>query len=134
MKVTCPHCEKLIKAPDAWAGRLVKCPGCKQPITLTDEEPSSGGLDLTSLGTMESAGTAVQFERPDKPMTLQEAKEAAVAARPADEKPAKIDPCLRTCTKCGQQVRTEDVYADIMCRHCGASGPGPRAGETKHAK
>jgi hypothetical protein len=34
MRITCPHCEKTINAPDKLAGRVVKCPGCKEEMEL----------------------------------------------------------------------------------------------------
>jgi hypothetical protein len=35
---TCPSCHKGLKAPEALAGRKVKCPACQHPITV----PSAG--------------------------------------------------------------------------------------------
>ncbi len=34
MEITCPHCDKTIKAPDKYAGKQVKCPGCGGQMEL----------------------------------------------------------------------------------------------------
>jgi len=60
MKITCPHCEKTINAPDKLAGRVVNCPGCK------------GEMELP---TLEELGLAVQ--------------QAAAQQAPAQQAPAQ---------------------------------------------
>jgi hypothetical protein len=68
------------------------------------------------LGAIEAGGEAVIRERPDRLMTLAEAQ----AASAAEEGPSKPqDPRIRTCPQCGQIARSEDVYIDIICKHCG---------------
>ncbi len=34
IRVTCPNCGKGIKAPDHYAGRAAKCPGCQAAVTI----------------------------------------------------------------------------------------------------
>lgn len=129
MKVNCPNCQKSLQAPDDWAGRKVKCPGCKGVVTLPKPSKESGGaglgFDLGTLEAIEDHGQALVFERKGKRMTLAEA-EAARAAAEAETagRPAASDPRIRTCPQCGQQVRSEDIYSELMCRHCGAGIPG----------
>jgi len=136
MKVNCPNCQKLLQAPDQWAGRKVRCPGCKQTITLhragagSDEDDL--GLDLATLGSIESAGEAVVSERKGKPMTLREAQAAAAAGGHVES--LQTDPTIRACPHCGEKVRSQDLYSDLMCRHCGSSIPGMAADTGQRAK
>jgi len=41
IRVSCPGCQKTIKAPDHYAGRIAKCPGCKAAIKIPEakQEP-----------------------------------------------------------------------------------------------
>jgi hypothetical protein len=85
------------------------------------------GLDLGTLEAIESAGEAVVFERRGKPMTLKEAQAAAAASTTAEAAPVVADPKIRTCPKCRQKVRSDDIYCDLICRHCGTAIPGIEA-------
>jgi TM2 domain-containing membrane protein YozV len=38
--VTCPSCSTTLKAPDAAAGKKVKCPKCTSPITVPAPAPA----------------------------------------------------------------------------------------------
>lgn len=33
-KIECPHCKKILNVPENAYGRVVRCPGCNQPMTL----------------------------------------------------------------------------------------------------
>jgi len=122
MKVSCPNCNKVLQAPDEWAGKTVKCPGCKQSINLPaiEEEADDRAFDLSSLEAIESHGQVVSAEpgKRRKPMTLKEAQ-AAAAQQASGEQTESVDPQMRRCSRCGQTVRVEDLYGDIICRHCG---------------
>jgi len=130
MKVTCPKCQKVLQAPDGWAGKTVKCPGCKDPIKLPlpDAGAEAAGFDLGSLKSFESVGQVIVPDQKAKPMTLKEAQAAAAAAAAEAEAekidPAKHDPSVRTCPKCKQKVKCADLYSEVMCRHCGTGIPG----------
>ncbi len=133
MKVSCPNCQRVLQAPDDWAGRTVKCPSCKKPITLPHSDAHHDlGFDLGSLDAIENAGEAVISDRKGKPMSLKEAMAASVAQQP--DAPAESDPRIRSCPKCGQKVRSDDVYSDLICRHCGAGIPGREIVETEQAR
>jgi len=127
MKVSCPNCKKVLQAPDKWAGRKVKCPACKKPIALPEaaDEQDDLDFDLGSLGSIEDAGEAVVHERKGKPMSLKQAQaeHKAKAVEEAGHAPAS-DPRIRTCPKCGQKSRHDDVYSELMCRQCGTTIPG----------
>jgi len=128
MKVTCPNCKQVLQAPDKWAGKKVKCPSCKQPIALpgyASGTPDDLLIDLDSLGTIESGGETIIQERKGKLMTLKEAQAAAQAAVEEDTSPKKFDPTIRTCPQCGQKVKCDDLYSEVMCRHCSTGIPAP---------
>lgn len=128
MKVSCPNCKKVLQAPDNWAGQKVKCPACKRPIALpttpTDDDGLDLDFDLGSLTELEDAGEVVARRRGRK-LRLKDA-EAAVKAQAADEpeEPVARDPHIRVCPQCGMKARHEDIYSELMCRHCGGSIPG----------
>jgi hypothetical protein len=136
MKVSCPNCKKVVQAPDDWAGKKVKCPGCKQPISLpkATADRDDLGIDFNSLEALEQAGEAIVFERKGKPMTLKEAQAAAAAVAPKSEVVDKADPRIRTCPRCSQKVRADDIYGDLICRHCGAGIPGLEVDSNTTAK
>ena len=124
MKVTCKNCRKVVQPPDEWAGRKVKCPGCKQPIRIPNPDAERAekdlGLNLASLEAIEAGGQALERDEESMPMTLAEAK----AAREAQSgKKAVFDPAMRTCPSCFTKVRVEDLYAEVMCSNCGGGIP-----------
>jgi len=38
IKVKCDSCQKIINAPDKFAGKRVKCPGCQAPLFILDPD------------------------------------------------------------------------------------------------
>ena len=40
-RFTCPHCQKVLKARIAWAGRSGICPGCKTSVKFPEYTPPS---------------------------------------------------------------------------------------------
>src|SRR5262245_59078156 len=122
MKVNCPNCRRVLQVPDEWAGRKVKCPGCQKPVSIPAHTPGYEDLNVNfdSLESIESAGEALVFEKKAKPMTLKEAQAASGTKTIA----AGSDPKIRACPKCGQKVRSEDIFVDLICRHCGGPIPG----------
>ncbi|MHC4914100.1 MAG: zinc ribbon domain-containing protein [Planctomycetota bacterium] len=73
MKITCPHCEKTINAPDKYAGRVVKCPGC------------GGEMELPSLEELQAAAPPPEPPPPPPPPPQQ-------AAPPPPQKPSTPPP------------------------------------------
>ncbi len=129
MKVSCPNCNKVFNAPSEWAGRKVKCPGCKGPVSLPTMEDAGAkdlGFDLGSLASMETGGEAILRDKKVKPLSLKEAQAAATAAKEESrtEPDAPVDPTVRICPGCGERVRSEELYSDLICRLCGAAIPG----------
>lgn len=139
MKVTCPHCKKVLDAPPEWAGKKVRCPGCRKPVKLPASHagPSKEelGFDLDSLATIESSGHVVVRDRNRKPLTLKEAQAAAVQT--VERKAVSTDPTVRFCPQCAKVVRCDDVYAELICAQCGADIPSlmtPKSGYVKYNK
>jgi len=121
MKVSCPNCQRVLRVPDEWAGRTVKCPSCKTGVSVPALTPSYEDINVNfdSLGSIESEGEALVFEKKAKPMSLKEAQASGTKTAPIN-----IDPKIRSCPKCGQKVRSEDLFVDLICRHCGGPIPG----------
>src|SRR5438093_1205405 len=70
--VLCPGCSSRITAPDAAAGKTVKCPKCKAPMVIPTPEPDPG-FDVV--------------EEPAPPP-----KKPAAPPKPAPTKPAAAKP------------------------------------------
>ncbi len=128
MKVSCPSCKKSFQATHEMAGRRVRCPACKQPMSVPAAgEPTSHDLsfDLRNLDSMEEGGEAIIREK-GKHVTLKEAQAAAAAGLEGQPAPkvAKYDPTIRICPQCREKVVSKDIYCDLICRNCGAAIPG----------
>jgi hypothetical protein len=46
----CPHCDKKVRYPPAWAGRDAGCPGCKRRLTLPDSPSAAPGAGTPGGG------------------------------------------------------------------------------------
>jgi len=138
MKVDCSKCKKTINAPDEWAGKRIKCPRCKNSIKLpstSDESlPDDLSFDFGSLLSVESGGEPVIRDEKRKPLTLKEAQELAAAAHTEQEEKISEDPTIRVCPRCGQHVKSLDIYGEVMCRHCGSGIPGKSLSPKHQAK
>ncbi len=138
MKVTCPKCNKIIQAPDEWAGKKIKCPDCKKtialPISKGTPDKDDLGFDLDTLNEMESHGQVIVRDRKKKRMmSLAEAQAASTTDSTIDQKDQSEDPTIRTCPRCGQKVKCDDIYCDLICRNCGADIPSPMGRQKSQA-
>jgi hypothetical protein len=127
MKVACPKCQKVLQAPDEWAGKTVKCPSCKRQInlpTIISEDEPDLSFDMNSLDSVEDAGEAMQRKRGRRKMKLKEAQAAAETDEPGD-------PHVRVCPTCRQKIKNDDVYLDLICRNCGGAVPGLDSGDRR---
>lgn len=136
MKITCESCQKSFNAADKYAGKRVKCPNCQNPIDLPELQSVASevasAVDLNSLEAIEKRGEALVFERKRKPMTL---KEAQAAAQVTSDKPAPpADPRIRICPRCSRKIRSEDIYVDLICSHCGTPIPGRELAPEEQAR
>ena len=69
IRVTCPGCAAGITAPDAAAGRTLKCPKCKGPLTVPEPEPAFEAVEddeLVPLEVVDDAPPAPAGESPKK--------------------------------------------------------------------
>lgn len=60
ISVSCRSCGKKMKAPDSFAGKRVKCPGCGKPLAVPAgaAEPPPPPEDDNPFGSMYAPGTA----------------------------------------------------------------------------
>jgi hypothetical protein len=61
ISVSCRSCGKKMKAPDSFAGKRVKCPGCGKPLAVpasAAEPPPPPPEDDNPFGSMYAPGTA----------------------------------------------------------------------------
>jgi len=42
IKVICQSCQKELNAPEKYAGKRVKCPGCQEPLAIPGAAPDPG--------------------------------------------------------------------------------------------
>lgn len=99
IKVSCPKCAKVINAPDAAKGKVVKCPGCETKIRIP-------GGEQRSKKAARPEKAAANVSRPDSTSFLINLKSDAFVDRKA-----------RICPKCGVDVGDED----IECPECGVN-------------
>ena len=63
------------------------------------------------------------YRQKGKRLTLAEAQAQAGSAQ-STAGPSKADPTIRICPHCGQKVKSEDIYSELICRQCNGSIPG----------
>jgi hypothetical protein len=52
----CPHCRKLLRAPDKKAGQQVNCPHCQQPIIVPDKLATASLERTAAVSELQSDG------------------------------------------------------------------------------
>jgi hypothetical protein len=81
IKFDCPHCKKTINAKDHLAGKNVKCPACKQPLTVPAPVSAPADVDELAMSLLgekpaeqaaEEAGKPIEFPCPmcDEPVSV----------------------------------------------------------------
>jgi len=62
ISVTCPGCDRGLKAPDSSAGRKIKCPKCNAVVPVPDvegeEEAAAVATKKSASGLAKTKGTA----------------------------------------------------------------------------
>src|SRR5687767_10905133 len=91
----CPHCQQLVRTPDAAAGKKGKCPSCAAVVRIPE-------------------ATAPPVAEPTKPVAT------ASASPPAKTSVDDTGPIEFFCSSCGQVVRTPRAAAGKKgkCPHC----------------
>jgi hypothetical protein len=62
-RFTCPHCQKVLKAPLEWSGKRGVCPGCQKPVTFPKfTAPSNRSRTAEQLQKVVSEGDNTTLE------------------------------------------------------------------------
>lgn len=95
IKFACPHCKKSISAKEHLAGKKVKCPACKEALTVP--APVSAPADVEDLAM------------------------SVLAEKPAAQPAAEAKPIEFTCPQCDEVVTVPAELAgkQTPCPHCG---------------
>ncbi len=62
IKVTCPQCKKIIKAPASLAGKKRPCPGCKAIIVIPEKASQPAPAPVTDNNQVISASRIKEFD------------------------------------------------------------------------
>lgn len=110
--VTCPSCGVKAKAPDAAAGRAVKCPKCGAVISVSPAAPPP----------------APPTPQPAPVQSRPPAKVGAAEAIPPKPRPAQVEAAepepakaVEDCPYCGEEV----LAGAKKCKHCGEALDAP---------
>jgi serine/threonine protein kinase len=98
--VTCPNCQRQGKAPAAFQGREVKCPGCGKPFKVPEPPPLDipDEMGLAPMDKEKKDADLAEIEAGKEPEALAEAK----------------------CTRCGHKgyVPEKFIGKKLKCRKC----------------
>jgi hypothetical protein len=122
IKFYCTRCDKKLGVPDEFAGKRVRCPRCKQPVTVPEleiepvEEPMPDflGSDDPLVSDHGSDIAPPKFDFPLQPET--ETPPAPAAQTPAPKKPTSV-----RCPKCLTVIPDGSEF----CITCGHPAPMP---------
>ncbi len=92
IRFKCPNCQKGLVVKDELAGKKVKCPACKGPVTIPAPIAPPADLEDFAAAALASDGAAAK-------------KEAA------PEKPKEAQPIKFTCDFCGEVVEAPAAEA-----------------------
>jgi len=67
IRVVCSSCKRGINAPEKYAGKSAKCPGCGASITIPMPEPVAAALDVNDLPSSARQDTPPAFTPPVSP-------------------------------------------------------------------
>jgi hypothetical protein len=118
IRITCQHCSRAIRAPDEYAGKKIKCPGCKEVLAL----PAAAATAVQPPPVVKPAPPPLPKRRPVE----EDDEEIAVAEEVAEEE-EEDEPRPRKRRKRRSRGRKGD-WAD--CPHCDAPGRASRVGFT----
>jgi DNA-directed RNA polymerase subunit RPC12/RpoP len=127
--ITCPDCQKQIKAPDSIVGKKIRCKGCEHTFTAEADKPS--------------AGPAPAKKAPDKGKAPEKAKAPDKAAPPPpkpriddDDGDGKAYGITTTdlaprCPQCANEMESEGA---VVCLFCGFNTLTREKAETRKIK
>lgn len=117
IKFHCSKCDKKIGVPPEYAGKLIKCPRCKQPARVPEielepaEEPIPDSLGSDDLLGSDHASDMEppKFDFPSRP-------DAQTPPAPASQTPAPKKPTPPRCSKCLTVIPDGSEFC-ITCGH-----------------
>jgi hypothetical protein len=113
--VTCPECQKQIKAPPEIVGKKIRCKGCEHTfIAKADSgaiKPAPGGKGPPDKGAKAPPDKAGITKAPAKPKDKDEDEDED--ANPYGVTTLDLAP---RCPNCANEMESEEA---IICLHCG---------------
>jgi DNA-directed RNA polymerase subunit RPC12/RpoP len=76
IRVKCPSCQQTLKAEDRHAGRTVRCPACRSPVTIPSPEPEPAEETLDPFADLA------------EPPPIEQSKQQTPAPSPTKKRPA----------------------------------------------
>jgi DNA-directed RNA polymerase subunit RPC12/RpoP len=76
IRVKCPSCQQTLKAEERHAGRTVRCPACRSPVTIPSPEPEPAEETLDPFAELA------------EPPAVEQREQATPASSPPKKKPA----------------------------------------------
>lgn len=136
IKFRCKGCEKKIAVRAEYAGKRVKCPGCKQPIRVPAPRPkrSSTGVPV-AVGASSDAPTANGGSSMTLADLLAMEERAPVKLRELSSKATRQSNAPRIeggkdCPSCDASVKPDAM----LCVHCGHNFESGKRLKTKKSK
>ncbi|MBX2851970.1 MAG: hypothetical protein KTR15_09520 [Phycisphaeraceae bacterium] len=123
IRFRCKACEKKISVRAEYAGKKVKCPGCKQPLRVPSPRPkrSSTGVPIAAGAAVGDGGPSSVGEKSYSLADLAEMEANANAEiKELSHKAANRPNSIRIeggkdCPECGSSCKPDAV----LCVHCG---------------
>ena len=114
LDVTCPNCATLLKVPEKYAGKKVKCKQCRQVLTVPAVKKPLGP-------EYAQPGKPAAAEAPAKPVELKSPAQQRHAAEDDDEQGPKDYGVIKEsdaprCPHCAKELDPPDTK---ICLHCG---------------
>lgn len=121
VKFKCNSCGKKMGARAEYAGRKVRCPGCKEPVRVPSARPKQAAtgapVSVRSSRPASSGNSGSSMSLTDLAALEQQApaQMAELTARPGARSSAPQVPGGKACPGCNASVKPEAV----ICVHCG---------------
>jgi phage FluMu protein Com len=143
IRVTCPHCSKVISAAEANAGKKVKCPLCEGVMVLpaSPEKPESAMKPASSRPPGSGPRSSARSRRParseaDEVESPEESADKGEEERPRKRRKKGRGERWARCPECGSRDATKVRYtlwggavgplliSTVRCNECGTQYNG----------
>lgn len=116
--VACPACQAKFRVADELAGRKLKCPKCRAPVTASDAAPPTPAVQSTKPATAPQRAAASPLAKPTGAPSR-----AATSTAPAGKQTRVDAPTMAidfACPGCGQRLRAPSTHAGkpARCHNC----------------